>query len=165
MPFLAGLLGLAVLNLFGVFGAADAETRRARRAADALPVLTRFRHWLDGQADVVLPKSPIGEAMNYALNNWIALTRYLDNGYLDIDNNEAEQALCGIAVGRKNWLFLGSDRGGRAAAVHYSLIQSAKRHGIDPFAYLRDVLLRIATEPGTDLRTLLPDRWKAALLS
>mgnify|MGYP006332870905 FL=1 len=141
------------------------EERRTLRNEQSKPLLDAIKKWFDGQQANILPKSPIGEAMNYALNNWIALTRYLDNGYLDIDNNEAEQALRGIAVGRKNWLFLGSDRGGRAAAVHYSLIQSAKRHGIDPFAYLRDVLLRIATEPGTDLRTLLPDRWKAALLS
>ena len=110
-----------------------------------------------------MPKSPIGEAITYALNNWTALIRYLDDGALNIDNNLAENALRGIAVGRKNWLFLGSDRGGRAAANHYSLIQSAKHHGIDPFAYLRDVLLRTATEAAINLRELLPDRWKAAL--
>lgn len=109
--------------------------------------------------------TPIGEAVNYALNNWTALTRYLDDGDLDIDNNTAEQALRGIAIGRKNWLFLGNDRGGRAAAIHYTLIQSAKRHGIDPFAYLRDALLRITTEPDVDPRQLLPDRWKASLKS
>jgi hypothetical protein len=124
-----------------------------------------MKKWFDEQQAKVLPKSPIGEAINYALNNWTALTRYLDDGILDIDNNEAEQALRGIAVGRKNWLFLGSDRGGRAAVIHYTLIQSAKRHGLDPFACLRDVLLRITTEPDTDLRQLLPDHWKAALQS
>ena len=119
--------------------------------------------WLCEQQTKALPKSPIGEAVNYALNHWAALTRYLDNGILDIDNNEAEQALRGIAVGRKNWLFLGGPRGGHAAATHYSLIQSAKRHGIDPFAYLRDTLLRITTEPSLDLSTLLPHRWKQSL--
>ena len=143
----------------------DAEQRRALREERSKPLLDAMRRWFDEQRDKILPKSPIGEAMNYATNNWIALTRYLDDGILDIDNNEAEQALRGIAVGRKNWLFLGSDRGGRAAAIHYTLIQSAKRHGLDPFAYLRDVLLRITTEPNTDLRALLPDRWKTALLS
>lgn len=120
--------------------------------------------WLIEQHAAVLPKSPIGDAIGYALNHWTALTRYLDDGDLDIDNNEAEQALRGIAIGRKNWLFLGSDRGGRAAATYYTLIQSAKRHALDPFAYLRDVLLRTTTDP-TGLHQLLPDRWKASIAS
>ena len=141
----------------------DAESRRALREEKSKPILDAIEKWFDEQQLNVLPKSPIGEAVNYAMNNWSALTRYLDNGILDIDNNPAEQALRGIAVGRKNWLFLGSDRGGRAAANHYTLIQSAKRHGLDPFAYLRDVLLRLTTEPSTDLQELLPDHWKAAL--
>lgn len=143
----------------------DVEQRRALRNEKSLPLLDAMKKWFDEQQLKILPKSPIGDAVNYAMNNWTALTRYLGDGILDIDNNQAEQALRGIAIGRKNWLFLGSDRGGRAAAIHYTLIQSAKRHGLDPFAYLRDVLLRIATEPDTDLRQLLPDHWKAALLS
>lgn len=139
----------------------DAEARRALlREEHARPLLNTIKPWLDEQYAQLLPKSPIGEAITYTLNNWAALIRYLDDGDLDIDNNEAEQALRGIAVGRKNWLFLGSDRGGRAAAIHYTLIQSAKRHGLDPFAYLRDVLLRITTAPNTNLHDLLPDRWK-----
>lgn len=154
----------------------DADARRALRQEKSKPLiegskdnegrgLQGIRDWLIAQQATVLPKSPIGEAVNYTLNNWTALTRYLDDGALDIDNNEAEQALRGIAIGRKNWLFLGSGRGGRAAAIHYTLIQSAKRHGLDPFAYLRDILLRITTEPAIDLHQLLPDRWKAAHLS
>lgn len=143
----------------------DADKRRALRNQESKPLLEAMKKWFDEQQTKVLPKSPIGDAMSYAMNHWTALTRYLNDGILDIDNNEAEQALRAIAVGRKNWLFLGSNRGGRAAATHYTLIQSAKRHGLDPFAYLRDVLLRIATEPAADLRQLLPDRWKAALLS
>lgn len=155
----------------------DPEERRALRQAKSKPIfdgvktseggddIEGFKDWLVKQQATLLPRSPIGDAVNYALNNWAALTRYLDDGDLDIDNNTAEQALRGIAIGRKNWLFLGSDRGGRAAANHYTLIQSAKRHGIDPFAYLRDVLLRLTTEPDVDLRELLPDRWKAALKS
>jgi hypothetical protein len=149
----------------------DAERRRALRQEKSKPLFEGaentkgFKDWLDEQQPNVLPKSPIGEAVNYALNNWTALTRYLDDGILDIDNNAAEQALRGIAIGRKNWLFLGSNRGGRAAAVHYTLIQSAKRHGIDPFAYLRDILLRITTDPPAALRELFPARWKAALES
>jgi len=149
----------------------DAGQRRAMRQEHSKPLFEGvedtkgFKTWLDEQQSLVLPKSPIGEAIAYALHNWTALTRYLDDGILAIDNNAAEQALRGIAIGRKNWLFLGSDRGGRAAAVHYSLIQSAKRHRLDPFAYLRDVLLRITTAPFADLRELFPDRWRTALES
>lgn len=143
----------------------DAKQRLALRQEQSKPLLETMKQWLDEQQPKLLPKSPIGDAANYALNNWNALIRYLDDGDLDIDNNEAEQALRGIAIGRRNWLFLGSDRGGRAAAVHYSLIQSAKRHGLDPFAYLRDVLLRITAQGQANLHELLPDRWKAALES
>jgi hypothetical protein len=140
----------------------DAEKRRAARMEKSKPLLDTIKTWLDEQQPNMLPKSPIGAAIAYALNHWAALARYLDDGVIAIDNNAAEQALRGIAVGRKNWLFLGSDNGGRAAATHYTIIQSAKRNGIDPYAYLRDVLLRLTTEPNTNPRELLPDRWKAA---
>lgn len=155
----------------------DAEQRHALREEKSKPLfegskgrdgsddIQGIKDWLIQQHATVLPKSPIGDAIGYALNHWTALTRYLDDGDLDIDNNEAEQALRGIAIGRKNWLFLGSDRGGRAAATYYTLIQSAKRHRLDPFAYLRDVLLRTTTQPSTGLHELLPDRWKASLQS
>lgn len=140
----------------------DAAKRRAKRTEKSKPLLDTIKKWLDEQQLNVLPKSPIGAAIAYTLNNWKALVRYLDDGIIAIDNNAAEQAVRGIAIGRKNWLFLGSDNGGRAAALHYSLIQSAKRHGLDPYAYLRDVLLRVTTEPNTDLAQLFPDHWKAA---
>lgn len=155
----------------------DADARRALRQEKSKPLfegskgrdgsddIQGIHNWLIEQHTAVLPKSPIGDAIGYALNQWTALTRYLDDGDLDIDNNEAEQALRGIAIGRKNWMFLGSDRGGRAAATYYTLIQSAKRHGLDPSAYLRDVLLRTTTQSNTDPHDLLPDRWKAALES
>ncbi|HEX4070020.1 MAG TPA: transposase, partial [Planctomycetaceae bacterium] len=118
------------------------------------------------EAGKLLPKEPMRQAIDYALSNWAALCRYTEAGFLDIDNNEAERALRGIAVGRRNWLFCGSDRGGRAAAVHFGLIASCHRNGVDPFAYLRDVLRRLpimlprATRD--DLRALLPDRWSPA---
>jgi hypothetical protein len=104
--------------------------------------------------------------MDYTLSNWAALSVYPDDGWLDIDNNEAENALRGIALGRKNWLFCGSDRGGHTAAVHFSLIATCLRHRLDPFAYLRDVYTRLpillAAPPSRDtLRALLPDRWLA----
>ena len=110
----------------------------------------------------MLPKSPIGKAVAYALGHWQALTRYIRNPDLAIDNNRAEQAVRAIALGRKNWLFVGSDRGGHAAALHFSLIASARRHDLDPFAYLRDLLARMPTHPCDTLDELLPDVWKQA---
>ena len=99
-------------------------------------------------------------------NQWTSLNRYVDDGRLAIDNNAAERSLRGIAVGRKNWLFCGSDRGGHTAAVRFSLIASSLRHRLDPFAYLRDLFTRLpaklaANASRDELRNLLPDRWTA----
>ena len=110
----------------------------------------------------MLPKSPTGQAITYTLSNWDALVRYTEDGDLEIDNNGAERSLRGIAVGRRNWTFLGSDNGGRTAAVLASLIATCKRHHIDPFAYLRDVFERIGSQPQSRLDELLPDQWLAA---
>jgi len=96
----------------------------------------------------------------YALNQWDALSVYTTDGRLAIDNNAAENALRRVAVGRKNWLFCGSDNGGNTAAILFSLIATCQRHKVDPFAYLRDVLARIAATPVSQLGQLLPDRWK-----
>lgn len=134
------------------------------RQEKAKPLLGEMKKWLDAQQGAVLPKSPIGAAVTYAINQWEALNRYLDDGDLAIDNNAAENALRGIAIGRKNFLFLGSDRGGRTPATLYSLIQSAKRHALDPFAYLRDLFLRIPTHPNKEIHRLLPDHWKREIL-
>ncbi len=134
------------------------------RQARSLPVLSQFGDWLDAEAPRVLPKNPIREAIEYTRNLWTALNRYAHHGQLAIDNNAAERALRGIAIGRRNWLFLGSDRGGRAAAVHFSLIASCLRNNVEPFAYLRDLLTRLpALGPNASrdaLRALLPDRWQ-----
>ncbi len=104
--------------------------------------------------------------MDFTLSNWPALRRYTESGWLDIDNNAAENSLRGICLGRKNCLFCGSDPGGHAAAVHISLLASCKRHGHDPFAYLRDVLIRLPAMPPTageeELLALLPHRWQSA---
>jgi transposase len=140
----------------------DYDALRARRQEQSVPLLESFEAWVKAQYAAVLPKSPIGLACAYTLNHWTALTRFLDDGRIDIDNNAAERAIRPLVVGRGNWLFAGSKRGGEAAAIHYSLIQSAKRHGLDPFAYLRDLLGRIPTWPNSRIRELLPDRWKAA---
>jgi transposase len=143
---------------------ADAETRRGRRTEQARPVLARFRGWLDEQADRLLPKSPIGEAVGYARAQWTALTRYCEDGALAIDNNVSERALRAVVTGRKNWMFCGSDAGGERAAILYSAVATCKAHGIDPWAYLRDVLERIPTHPNRRRAELLPQAWKAAQL-
>jgi transposase len=119
-----------------------------------------FGTWLEAQSRSVLPKSPLGEAIYYALHNWQALNVYLEDGDLDIDNNAAERALKCVAIGRKNWLFAGSDRGGKTAATLYSLVVSAKHHGLDPFAYLRDVIDRYSAHPASRIGEFLPDKWK-----
>lgn len=108
----------------------------------------------------MLPKSPLGQAIGYALNQWEALCVYTTDGRLAIDNNAAENALRRVAVGRKNWLFCGSDNGGVTAATLFSLIATCQRHRVEPWAYLRDVLTRIAATPVSQLGTLLPDRWQ-----
>ena len=108
-----------------------------------------FHTWLEAESLKVLPKCPVRGAMEYTLSNWAALSSYPEDGWLEIDNNEGENAVRNIALGRKNWLFCGSDRGGRAAAVHFSLLASCKRHGLDPWLYYRDILIRLpAMLPG-----------------
>jgi transposase len=144
---------------------ADAETRRTRRTEQAVPVLTRFRAWLDAQADRLLPKSPIGEAVGYARAQWAALTRYCEDGALAIDNNVSERALRAVVTGRKNWLFCGSDAGGERAAILYTVVATCKAHGIDPWAYMRDVLERIPDHPNRRRAELLPAAWQAAQLA
>ena len=131
------------------------------RQQHARPILAEFRTWLDEQSAQVLPKSPIAGAIRYALNQWDALNRYTDDGQLAIDNNAAERTVRAIALGRKNWLFVGSERGGHTAATILTLIASALRHQLDPFAYLRDLLRRLPMTAQSDLITLLPDRWQS----
>jgi transposase len=138
------------------------EARRALRQKKSKPILEDIHAYLVREQPHVLPKSPEGEAIAYTLSNWKALTRYCDDGDLEIDNNGAERSLRGVAVGRKNWMFLGSDNGGRTAAVLTSLIASAKRLTLDPFTYLRDIFQRISSHPNSRLAELLPDQWKSA---
>jgi len=126
--------------------------------------LQEFKSWLEGLQAAgggkVLPKSPMGQAMTYALNQWDALCVYVSDGDLEIDNNASERTLRRIAVGRGNWCFLGSDNGGATAAILFGFIATCERHGINPFDYLRDALTRIASHPHNRLAELLPDRWK-----
>lgn len=136
--------------------------RLSLRRERALPILTEFRTWLETVEQRVLPKSPFGQALGYVLPRWSGLCRYCTDGRLSIDNNLSERALRPCAIGRKNWLFLGSDRGGRTAAILFSVMASCKANQVEPFAYVRDVLARIAiAEPAntSDLDALLPDVW------
>ncbi len=127
--------------------------------------LAQFKAWLETQQAAhggdVLPKSPMGQAITYALNQWDALCVYTTDGDLDIDNNVSERALRRIAVGRGNWTFCGSDKGGNTAAVLFSFIATCERHRLNPWEYLCDVLERIAATPVSRLEELLPGRWIA----
>lgn len=137
------------------------EDLRLAREHGARPVLDQLHEYLQKIQAEVLPKSEAGQAVAYALKNWKALTRYLEDGDFPIDNNATERSLRGIAIGRKNWLFFGSDRGGRTAAVLRSFVSSCELVKIDPFAWFRDVLGRIADHPINRLDELLPHRWAA----
>ena len=137
-----------------------ADERRAIRQARARPLLESFRAWLESCLPKLSQKSDTTAAVKYALGRWEALTRYANDGCLEIDNNAAERALRAVALGRKNYLFAGSDAGGERAAILYSLIGTAKLNGLDPESYLRDVLTRIAEHPINRIAELLP--WNLA---
>ena len=140
--------------------------RQRLRQERALPRLQQFKSRLHSQqaerGGPVLPKSPMGQAITYTLNQWDALCVYTADGELAIDNNAAENALRRVAIGRKNWLFCGSDHGGHTAAILFSLIATCQRHKVEPFAYPRDALTRIAATPMSQLDQFLPDRWQLA---
>jgi transposase len=130
------------------------EKVKELRHEKSKPVLDLFRKWLDDHVGRVPPKNPLCAAMKYSLNNWAELTRYLDDGRLDIDNNACERAIKPFAVGRKNWLFSGNDVGAKASAVIFSLIQTCKANNVEPYTYLKHVLENIHTTD--DLTSLLP---------
>jgi transposase len=141
----------------------ETEALRLRlRQEQSVPLLKSFGEWLDRQAAGVLPKSPQAEAVGYARNQWEALRRYTMAGFLEIDNNAAERALRAVAIGRKNYLFFGSDVGGETAAVLYTFTQTCQALGIEPWRYLRDALERLRSHPPERLGELLPDEWARA---
>ena len=140
----------------------DSPGRLELRQARSLPILDDIEAYLKREQANVLPKSPEGQAIAYALSNWEALVRYVQDGDLEIDNNGAERSLRGVAVGRRNWTFFGSDNGGRTAAILASFIASCKRLGVNPHTYLRDVFSRIGAHKQTRLHELLPDQWHEA---
>lgn len=126
------------------------------RRAEAKPLIERMQAWFTATLARVSGRSDIAAAIRYALTRWQALTRYVEDGTLAIDNNAVERAIRPLALGRKNWLFAGSNAGGERAAAIYSLTETAKLNGLDPEAYLRDVLDRIAEHPVNRAAELLP---------
>ena len=137
-----------------------ADLRREVRQARARPLVDELRKWMERSLRSLSAKSETAGAIRYALSHWRALTRYLDDGHLEIDNNAAERALRAVAIGRKNYLFMGADSGGQRAASLYSLIGTAKLNGLDPAFYLRTVLATITEHPINRIEELLP--WKIA---
>jgi transposase len=140
----------------------DDAARRELRQTKSVPVLMRIKTWLDAEQQIVLPRSTMGQAIGYALNQWDALCVYATEGFLAIDNNAAERAMKRVAIGRKNWLFAGNDRAGETTALLYSLIASAERHELDPQRYLTGLFARLPFTPEEELGQFLPDVWKKA---
>lgn len=138
----------------------DPTARQALRASHARPIIDELLIWCETQQRQALPKSGLGEALTYTLNQITSLRCYLDDGQLAIDNNACERSLRGIAIGRRNWLFVGSPAGGRAAAALFSLISSAKRHHVEPLAYLTDLFTRLPAATISQLPLFLPDAWQ-----
>lgn len=137
------------------------EERLRQRQQVAKPLADKYHEWMLAQRQKVPEGSGTARALDYSLKRWQALTRYLDDGMLPIDNNRIEQQIRPVAVGRNNWLFAGSLRAGKRAAAVMSLVQSAKLNGHDPYAYLKDVLTRLPTHPNSRIGELLPHRWQA----
>jgi len=138
------------------------EARHQLREQQARPVAQALHAWMQAHRIKVPDSTGIAKALDYSLKRWGALTRYLDDGRLLIDNNHIENQIRPVALGRKNWLFAGSLRAGQRAAAAMSLIQSAKMNGHDPYAYLKDVLTRLPTHPNNRIDELLPHNWTPA---
>ncbi len=149
-----------VYHAEAAFAEMDAEQRRQARQAMSKPLWDEFEVWLRLQRTQVLDGSKIAEAIDYSLNAWKALTLHLEDGAVPIDNNLIERQVKPWKLGAKNWLFVGSELAGQRAAVVMSLVQSAKLNGLDPWAYLRDVLARIHSHPSHRIDELLPHRWR-----
>ncbi len=144
----------------GINGKPAAERLAARREFSA-PLVAELEAWMRQERARLSRHNEVAKAMDYMLNRWPAFTRFLSDGRICLSNNAAERALRGVALGRRSWLFAGSDRGGQRAAMMYSLIATAKLNDVDPQAWLADVLARIAEHPARRLDELLPWNWKA----
>ena len=149
-------------SLSNALSTAWAEDQRlALRKEHAAPLIAEFEAWMRAERARLSRHNDVAKAMDYMLKRWAAFIRFLDDGKICLSNNAAERALRGIAVGRRNWLFAGSDRGGDRAAAIYTLIATAKLNDVDPQAWLADVLRRIADHPRQPLADLLPWNWRS----
>ena len=161
--FLKELQLLYAIERKGKEGNMSAGQLLELRGQEALPVLQRLKTWLQENYSQVLPKSPIVKAIAYSLPRWDRLSLYATDGRLQIDNNPVENAIRPVALGRKNFLFAGSNEGGRRLALFYSLLASCKKQQVNPWEYLKDVLERMPTTKTSQLRDVLPDRWKPSI--
>lgn len=139
-----------------------ADHRREVRQQRSKPLVEALEEWLRGERRKLSSKSPVAKAIDYSLKRWRAFTRFLDDGRICLSNNAAERAVRGIAVGRKNWTFCGSDSGGQRAAAIYTLIETCNMNGVDARAWLADILARIADHPAKRIAELLPWNWKSS---
>ncbi len=137
----------------------EPDIRQCIRQDKAGPIIDALHTWMIAQRQLVPEGSAIAKALDYSLKRWIALTRFLDDGDVPIDNNRCENQIRPWALGRSNWLFAGSLRSGKRAAAIMSLIQSARLNGHDPYAYLKDVLTRLPTQRASEVAELLPHQW------
>ena len=136
------------------------DERRRIREERAGPIWGRFKLWIDRTLPTLLPKSPMGEAIGYIHGQWCALTCYLEDGRLEIDNTDVERTLRSVAIGRKNWLFAGNDKAAERHAIFYTLIETCHRHDVNTWLYIKDVLARVATHPANEIALLFPHLWK-----
>jgi len=164
-PKPAGIVLASIQKLYRIEGElreseADATLRVKVRKEKAFPILEDLETLFMELKEIALPQSELGKAVSYALNQWPSIKRYTEVGEAEIDNNSCENTIRGVAVGRKNWLFCGSESGGKRAAILYSLIESCKRTSVEPFAYLSDVIDRVSTHPMSRIYELTPKGWK-----
>jgi transposase len=138
------------------------QQRLQRRQEQALPILSQFKSFLQDRLLEIAPNSDAATPINYALQRWEALMRYCEDGRLNIDNNPAERCIRPITIGRKNWVFAGTDLAAHRAAIIYSLIETCKLNDVDPYTYFKDILERIADHPNSAIDQLLPFNWKPA---
>jgi transposase len=155
----------AIFDIEREINGLSAEQRLAVRQQRVRPLVEALHLWMKAERLRVSNKSAIAKAMDYMLKRWPAFTRFLDDGRLCLSNNAAERMIRPLAVGRRNWTFAGSDRGGDRAAAMYTLLQTAKLNHVDPQAWLADVLARIAAIPASRLAELLPWNWKPLIAS
>ena len=162
-PVEASQVVVLIGELYGIersLKSLDDAQRHSQRQQRATPVLQRLHGYLRTLERQALPKSPLGQALTYALNQWAALNRYLEHGALAIDNNGAERAIKPIVLGRKNWLFIGSEAAAHRTCVLLTVVNTCKALQINPFEYLRDVIARVSTHPMSRIEELTPREWK-----